>query len=157
MTSVAHTISPTLPSLTPAPRILDSSLHNSIDEGNIGTARTPSWEMKTGLNYCRIKRVLNTVQHKELWKEVTLSLFSPPFPTASPTESSHDSCTLWRTQHAWQSMGGVIWTQTVLGFLPSRDGGQRHPFWGWRGGCQCKAVTELPSCQGAERGMLQWA
>lgn len=73
--------------------------------------------MKTGFNYCRIKRVLNTVQHKELWKEL-LSLFSPPFPTAFPTESSHDSCALWRTQRAWQSMRGVIRTQTALGFFP---------------------------------------
>lgn len=58
-------------------------LHTTIDEGNIGTARTPSWEKKTGLKYCRIKQVLNTVHHKELWKKVILSLLSPPFPTLS--------------------------------------------------------------------------
>lgn len=140
---MAHTISSILPFLAPAPRIFDSFLHTSTDEGNIGTARTPSWEMKTGLNYCRIKQVLNTVQHKDLWKEVTF-LFSPPFPTAYLTESSPDSCALCRTQRAWQSMWGVIWRQTVLGFLPSGDTDQRHPF-----GDGEQAVSAKPSlsCQ----------
>lgn len=159
---VAHTISYTWPSLAPAPRILDPFLHPSIDEGKIGRVRNPSWEMKTiwikllqnkvSIEHCPTWRALVL-----LWKEVTLSLFSPLFPTPYLAESSCESCALCRTQHAWQSMWGVIWTQTALGFLPSRDIGQKYPVWGQRRVRQYKTVTELPSCQGVEKGMLQCA
>lgn len=52
--------------LNPAPRCLHPLLHSSTDEGSMGASRTPASEVRDGLNYCRIKWVLNTVQLQEL-------------------------------------------------------------------------------------------
>ena len=92
-----------VPSLSPAPGILHSFLQNSIDEGNIGAARTPSWAMKTGIKLLQDKV---DIEHWSMprvvvlqWKWVMLPPYSPLFPIAFLIESSHECCALCWTQH----------------------------------------------------------
>lgn len=91
---------PSLPLFSP--RNFVFLLHISIDEENIGAARAPSSEMKTGIKllqdkveieHCQTPRVLFL-----LWKWIMLSPFSSLFPITFLIESNHERCTLCQTQ-----------------------------------------------------------
>lgn len=80
-----------------------------------------------------------------------LSLFSPPFPTASLIESRCESCALGSAQPGRAcevcSEHRQHWDSFPLGTKGTSFGNREESV----------STKQSLSCQGVERGMLQWA